>query len=408
MKICIVNTFHYRRGGDSTYAFDLAEMLRSRGDQVVHFAMKHPKNVASEFESYFVEMIDYKHVFGAGNPLVKARSFVRSLYSLEAKRRFRRLLNDTKPAVVHLQNFRRHLTFSIVPEAKKLGIPVLMTAHDYDLICPSSLLLAGGKICTACGGRHFYRAGLKKCKEGSLAGSLAVALEAYFIKMLQYDNLIDVVVTPSRFARDKMIECGFDAGRIRVINNFIDCALYRPDYSNDGYVLWAGRLTVEKGVEVLLDAAAALPETRFLIAGDGPCRRDLEQRALKLGLRNAEFLGYVERDGLLGLIGRSMLVAMPSIWYENFPYAVLEAFALAKPVVASRIGGMPELVIEGQTGLLFDAGDRAGLVEKIKALRGSPPLVLEMGRRARTRVETEFDAATHYRNIMQLYREVVR
>lgn len=408
MKICIVNTFHYRRGGDATYAFDLAEMLRARGDQVVHFAMKHPKNVASEFEPYFVESIDYKDIFGSGGPLAKARAFARSLYSLDAKRKFRKLVNDTAPAVVHLQNFRRHLTFSIVPEAKKLGIPVVMTAHDYDLICPSSLLLAGGTTCTACSGRHYYRAALRRCKEGSLSGSLAVALEGYFIKTLRYDRLIDMVVTPSKFARDKMIECGFDPARIRVINNFIDGTLYRPSYQDDGYVLWAGRLTVEKGVDVLLAAAAALPETRFLIAGEGPCRADLEQQALKMGLNNAEFLGYVERDALIGLIGRAMLVAMPSIWYENFPYAILEAFALAKPVVASRIGGMPELVVDGETGMLFDAGDRAGLAEKIKALTDSPALALEMGKRARARVETEFDAATHYRNIMQVYGEVVR
>jgi glycosyltransferase involved in cell wall biosynthesis len=340
--------------------------------------------------------------------LGKAKAFVRSLYSFEARKRFRRLLGDTRPDVVHLQNFRRHLTFSIVPVAKKLGIPVVMTAHDYDLICPSSLLLAGGQVCSACGGRHFYRAALKKCKQGSLAGSLAVALEGYFMKMMRYDRLIDVVVTPSRFARDKMVECGFDPARVRVINNFIDAAEYRPVYESEGHVLWAGRLTAEKGVDVLLDAAAALPGTRFLIVGDGPCRPDLEQHALKLGLGNAEFLGYVERGTLLGLVGKSLLVAMPSVWYENFPYAILEAFALGKPVVASKIGGMPELVTEGQTGMLFNAGDAAGLAEKIREIVAAPGLALEMGKKARARVEAEFDAAGHYRNIMQLYREVVR
>lgn len=182
--------------------------------------------------------------------------------------------------------------------------------------------------------------------------------------------------------------------------------ILRSRGDGDGYVLWAGRLNVEKGVDGLLDAAA-LPEIRFLIAGEGPCRQGLEQRALKMGLPKAEFLGYVERDDLLEPIGRSMLVVMPSIWYENLPCATVEEFALGKPVVASRIGGMPELVIDGETGMLFDAGDQSGLVDRIKQMRDSPSLVREMGRKARARVETEFDTGTHYRNVRQLYREVV-
>jgi len=405
MRVCLVNTFHYRRGGDSTYAFDLAHLLESRGDEVVHFAMRHPMNEPSPFDPYFVSNVDYRAIAEQGSAIHKLAAFPRSLYSREARRKFASLLDDTKPDVVHLQNFRRHLTFSILPEAKKRSIPVVMTAHDYDVICPSSLLFAGGRVCDSCRGHAYYRAALVRCKDGSLAGSLAVALEGYFARIMRYYRLIDLIITPSRFAKSKMVECGRDERTIRVIPNFIDTSRYEPDYSNDGFIMASSRLSSEKGLDLLIAALGRLPETRLVIAGDGPCRVALEQLAVKLGLRNAEFIGYVARDRLLALVARARFVVMPSKCLENFPYSVLEAFALGKPVIASRMGGMPEMVVDGETGLLFESGDAAAMSEKIAYLERNADLVREMGGRARRRVETEFDSDTHYRSIRQAYDE---
>jgi glycosyltransferase involved in cell wall biosynthesis len=244
-----------------------------------------------------------------------------------------------------------------------------------------------------------------RCKDGSLAGSLAVALEGYFARIMRYYRLIDLIITPSRFAKTKMVECGRDERTIRVIHNFIDASRYKPDYGNDGFIIASSRLSSEKGIDLLLAALGRLPETRLMIAGDGPCRGALEQLAVKMGLWNAEFIGYVARDRLLTLVARARFVVMPSIWLENFPYSVLEAFALGKPVIASRMGGMPEMVVDGETGLLFESGNAAALAEKIAYLERNTGLAREMGGRARQRVETEFDSDTHYRNIRQAYDE---
>ena len=195
MRICLVNTYHYRRGGDCTYTFDLADLLRAKGHEVVPFAMKHRENVDSEYSRYFAEHIDFGEASRSANPLRRLGALARSLYSGEARAKFGRLLDETRPDIVHLQNFRRHLTFSVVREAKERGLPVVFTAHDYDPICPNSLLLARGQVCTACAGRRFYRAALVRCKENSLAGSLAVqpansARSTYYLRSSGRPNLL--------------------------------------------------------------------------------------------------------------------------------------------------------------------------------------------------------------------------
>jgi glycosyltransferase involved in cell wall biosynthesis len=247
-----------------------------------------------------------------------------------------------------------------------------------------------------------------RCKDGSLGGSLAVALEGYFARIMQYYRLIDLIITPSGFAKRKMVECGRAEGTIRVIPNFIDTSRYEPDYGDDGYIIASGRLSPEKGFDVLLAAMNRLPGTRLVIAGEGPCRAELERQAVKLGLANAELIGYIARERLLALVARARFVVMPSVCLENFPYSVLEAFALGKPVIASRMGGMPEMVVDGVTGLLVDPGDPAALAEKIADLEHDADLVREMGVKARGRAEMEYNSDAHYRGIRQAYDDAGR
>jgi glycosyltransferase involved in cell wall biosynthesis len=406
LRVCLVNTYHYRRGGDSTYTFDLARLLEAKGHEVVHFAMSHPKNVRSEYESDFVDFIDYGHIFTTGNPVVKLRAFLRSLYSFEARAKFGSFLDKTRPDIVHLQNFRRHLTFSVVPEAKKRSIPAVFTAHDYDPVCPNSLLFAQGMVCEACRNKGYHKALAVKCKEHSLLGTLAVVLEGSFVKFRRYYDLIDLIITPSEFARSKLIDYGFDARRVKAVHNFIDAVAYEPGYGGEG-VIYVGRLAAEKGLDTLIEAAQYLKHTRVMIAGDGPEREHLENLCLKLGCRNVDFLGYVEREQLLRTVRQAMCVIMPSIWFENFPYSILESFALGKPVIASNIGGMPEIVKDDKTGLLFSPGDSLALSKRIEYLQGNPSLVEAMGKTARTMVETRFDQETHYRQLIEVYERFV-
>jgi glycosyltransferase involved in cell wall biosynthesis len=406
LKVCLVNTFHYRRGGDCTYTFDLADLLRSRGHEVIHFAMKHAANVPSEYSRFFADNIDFGEAFRSRDPIARVGALRRSLYSAGARRSFSRLLDETGPDIVHLQNFRRHLTFSIVEAARERNIPVVFTAHDYDPVCPNSLLLARGRICTACGGKHFYRAALVRCKENSFSGSVAIALEGMYTRIRRFYDLIDVIITPSAFAREKLVESGFDPGRVSVVHNFIDAGSYVPIYGGEG-VIFFGRLVVEKGLDVLIRASAEVRDVSILLAGEGPEEARLHLLAEELGVKsdggNVEFLGYVDRSRLHEIAGKTAGVVMPSIWFENFPYAVLEAFALGKPVVASRIGGMPEMVEEGKTGLLVEPGDPGSLAAAIRRIADNPDEAAEMGRSARQMVEARFDTDTHYDRIMEIY-----
>jgi glycosyltransferase involved in cell wall biosynthesis len=406
LKVCLVNTYHYRRGGDCTYTFDLAGLLEARGHRVIHFAMRHPENVASEYEQFFVEHIDFGAVFGSGTPLEKIRAFLRSLYSSEARRKFRDLLDATKPDIVHLQNFRRHLTFSVVTEAKRHGLPVVFTAHDYDPICPNALLFSGDTVCEVCRGRNYYKALGVRCKEGSLLATLSIALEGTFVKMRHYYDLIDLIVTPSDFARAKFVEHGIRPQQVQTVHNFIDARAYDPKYGGRD-IIYFGRLSTEKGLRTLLEAASRTPRTRVMIAGDGPQRQDLENLKLKLGCRNVDFLGYVERARLPVMVREAMCVVVPSICFENFPYAILEAFVLGKPVVASRIGGMPEMVKAGESGLLFEAGDALALSRHIEYLEENPSEAERMGRRARQIAETEYSPDSHYAGIRAAYERVM-
>jgi glycosyltransferase involved in cell wall biosynthesis len=224
--------------------------------------------------------------------------------------------------------------------------------------------------------------------------------------MRHYYDLIDLIITPSDFARNKLIEHGLGPERIETINNFIDATAYEPRYGGRNVVFF-GRLAVEKGVRTLIEAAGRAPKTRVIIAGDGPERQELENLAVKLGCENVDFLGYVERERLLPMVREAMCVVMPSIWYENFPYAILEAFALGKPVIASRMGGMPETVKDGRTGLLFEPRDTLALSRHIEYLQKNPSEVERMGRLARDTVEKEFGPDKHYARLKAVYERVM-
>lgn len=407
MKVCIVNTFHYRRGGDSTYALDLSCLLESKGHQVVHFAMRHPQNMPSIWEPYFAECIDFSEIFLHGGFLRKAKALIRSLYSTDARDRFAKLLDDTQPDIVHLNNFRRHLTFSVVKEAHRRRIPIVFTAHDYDPICPNSLLLADGKICEACKGFRYYKAILRRCKEKSLLGTAAIALEGYFVLIKGLYEMIDLIIAPSQFLRHKLIEFGFQASKIVHLPNFVNPQDFSPSFKGDGFIYF-GRLAVEKGIESLIKVASSLPDIRLTIAGDGPWKEEALKLISSLGCYNVRLTGRLPKEQLGEEIRKSMGVVLPSICYENFPYSVLEAFAYGKPVIATRIGGIPEMVSNGENGLLVEPGDWDDLRKSMDYLHNHPEIAEKMGMAARKTVETRYNAELHYERLMEVYKMASR
>ncbi|MFD0704109.1 glycosyl transferase family 1 [Slackia equolifaciens] len=377
MKVCLVNKFHWRKGGSETYYFNVAESLRAMGHDVVCFAMEGLENEPCEQSGYFVSARDYN---GKTSVSRKVRDAASMFYSKEAKEKFDRLLRDERPDVIHLNLVHRQITFSILdaPYLQEHPVPIIYTSHDYMLICPASVMLDGaGEVCDACLDGRFHHCFEKGCVKGSRAKSALAAAEAAFLRHHGSYRKIDRIISPSDFMRAKLLEGGFPASQVVRMRNFatnevLACARADTDYTDRErpYLLFFGRLSREKGVDVLVDAflsiADRIPGWRLVIAGEGPEREAIEaQLAGRPRGDNVEMVGFQQGDALRDLAERSSLSVTPSRWRENMPFSIIEAFAAGTPVVGTRIGGIPELVSEGNTGFLAEPGDSASLAEAI-------------------------------------------
>jgi glycosyltransferase involved in cell wall biosynthesis len=404
MKVLLVNKFFYLRGGAEASFFDTARLLREKGHRVSFFSMRHPRNFASSFSRYFVSPVD----FGRSAPIgQKMKSSLRILYSFEASRRIARLLEEERPDLVHLHNIHHQLSPSILPAIKRHRLPVVMTLHDYKMVCPVYTLFSNGKVCERCGQRRFHHCLLGRCRWGSLSKSLVNTIEMVLHhSLLDLYGRVDGFISPSLFLRNKVRELGFK-GTVHYLPHFVSLADYEPALAGgEKTFVYAGRLSPEKGLPVLLRAVRGL-DCRVKIIGDGPLRGELEQRVRDLSLTNVSFLGYISPEELRREIGNSMAVILPSEWYENNPRSVIEAFALGKPAIGARIGGIPELIRDGLTGRLFEPGDPRDLRGRILDLLGDPEACRGMGREARALVERRFRPDEHYRGLIEIYEKAM-
>jgi glycosyltransferase involved in cell wall biosynthesis len=395
----MVNKFHYARGGAELYMFRLAELLEQEGLETLFFAMRHERNEPCSTDRFFPSEVDF------GEPksgIERARAAGRALYSLEARRNMGRLLDAEKVDLAHLHNVYHQLSPSILAPLRRRGIPVVMTVHDYKLVCPVYTLLSNGEICERCVGGHFANAVRYRCNRGSFTGSALVAGETWLHRSLDlYQRGIDMFVTPSSFARDKLIEGGYPAERIHLLPNFVDPAGFQPTYTPGSYFVYSGRLADQKGVDVLLEAARTAG-VEVKIAGEGPAESNLRTLASRLSV-NAEFLGYLESDALAGMVAGARAVVVPSRWHENCPLTVLESMAWGKPVIGTQVGGMPELVRHGEEGLLVPPGDANALAAALTQLESSPETAERMGRRGRERIESAFAPDVHLAALHDVY-----
>lgn len=400
MKILLINKFLYPVGGDATCTLSTGELLRSRGHQVVFWGMSHPDNPPYPTESFFVENVEYKGKLGL---LSQIKMAARLLYSLEAKDKVRKLIEAEKPDIVHLNNFAHQISPSVLHVFKEFNIPVVMTLMDYKVVCPTYLMLADGKPCELCKGGQFYHCLTNKCTMGSYPRSMLNAVEMYLHhKMMNIYDIIDIYIASSNFLKEKVIEMGL-RGKVVKLFNFVESAVYWPAFDwQEESVIYVGRISREKGVKTMIDAFSTIP-LKLKIVGDGTERAALEKYVADAGYGNIAFLGYRKGKELEGEIRKSMFAVAPSEWYENNPRAVIEAFAFGKPVVGSRIGGIPEMVIDGKTGLLFTPGDSGDLRSKVMSLIGNHDSIKRMGQQARSFLEEELDSEKHYNSLMQIY-----
>ncbi len=406
MRILIVNTRHFYGGGDSTYSFNLAGVLARHGHEVAFFAMQDERNIPDPNADLFVSPIDFRELNKHRTVANGVKVLARTIYSTEARRKFAALLDRFSPDMIHLQNFFNHITASIMFEAEQRGLPMVWTLHDYGLACPNAHFLIDrtGEICEACRGGHFYNALFRRCKKDSLLASGMAAFEAYCNRWMRALKKANAFLTPSRFLKDKLVENGFQSEQIHHLPLFVKEENFWDGDGNEGYLLFLGRLEAIKGISVLMEASRLVPRVRILMAGNVG---EAFTRELKQGLpTNVEYVGMKRGEELKALVRNALAVIVPSIWYENQPFTILEAFAAGKPVIASDMGGMAELVANRERGLLVKPGDSQALANAMNQIASDRAWAKVMGSNARSYALQTHSPEPHYQGLMGIYDRV--
>ncbi|HKW16056.1 MAG TPA: glycosyltransferase [Terriglobales bacterium] len=406
MRILYCNKYNFRFSGTEAYLFETMELMRSRGHEVALFSMADERGAPSAYDQHFVRHTDFKQAQGITQ---KARLAFRSIYSVNARRRIARIIDEFKPAVAHVRNIYHHLSPSILWELKKRRVPVIYHLNDFKLICPSYNLVSKGSICERCQGGKFWNVVREGCYAGGPAASVVLAAEAYFHRWIaSYEKCVDLVLVPSCFAREKLIQNGWDKARIEVLPHFQSTSSLDTPPSSNSHILYFGRLSAEKGVEDLLRAMRSLPHLQLVIAGDGPERMRLEALTTTLNISNVAFMGHVTGPALENLIANSQFSVFPSRAYETMGKSILESHAHGRPVIASDLGSRRELIQHGKTGLLYQAGDVAQLSAAIALLQAHPELSQEMGEAGREVVRRRHSLEQHLQALEAMYESLAQ
>lgn len=398
----MVNKFHYLKGGSEKYYFDLANLLKEHGHEVAFFSMKDDKNIETGCKEYFVENSD----MNSKNPF-KALDVI---YSKNNEKIMEKALDDFKPDVVHLNNFQRQLSASIIKPIKKRNIPIVFTAHDLQAICPSIVMLDNNKdICEKCIRGKYSNCMKNNCIKGSKLKSVLGAIEGkYYRKNKIYIDKINKIITPSDFYKLKLIEDGIPKENIESIHNFINLENYNVKVEDEGYALYFGRLIKEKGIFTLLNAFEKIKDKKLFIAGDGPDLEKIKEYINENSMNNIELLGFLNAEQVKEHVRKSKFVVVPSVWYENCPYSILETLAMGKPIIGSNLGGIPELVKNNKNGLIYKYNNVDELTEKMNKLFEDKNLADELGKEAKKIAEEEFSKERYYTEIMNIYEGVIK
>jgi glycosyltransferase involved in cell wall biosynthesis len=405
MKILIVHKYHYFRGGAFKNADTLAKLLISKGHDIMHFSMHHPKNLKYKYEKYFVPHIDFLEELNKKNFKSKIKVLKNMFYSKISRDKFKEALNFFKPDVIHLHNIHKHLTISILYEAKKRNIPIIWTLHDCSLICPNYVFLSHDKICEKCKNNKFSPL-FEKCVKDSFQASLISTFERLFNDFLKIDNKIDAYISPSKFIINKYEEFGYDKKKFNYLPNFYPISNKNiKKQFKEKYFIYLGRISQEKGINTLCKAAK-MTKINLKIIGDGPLLKNLKE---KYESKNIKFLGYKTGNELKILRQNAWFTILPSECFENNPYAIIESFSDGVPVIGSKIGGIPELIKDEKNGYLFESKSVKVLCKKlIKAMNLNITQRTEFSRYAKKLIQKEYNKEKYYKQLIKIYKNHIK
>lgn len=403
MKILLINKFHYLKGGSEKYYFELAKLLKRNGHELAFFSMYDEKNITTVEKEYFTDNIDM-------NTMSKIKA-LRIIYSIKNKKKIKKVLDEFKPDIVHLNNFQRHLSASIIEPIKKRNIPVVYTMHDIQPICPAIQMLDNhNNICEKCMRGKYYWCIINRCNKGSFFKSILGATEGLYYKINKiYSKKIDLIITPTNFYAELLEKDGINKNKIITIHNFIDEKEYNMETTEGEYALYVGRLSREKGIFNLLEAIKRSNGKKLHIAGEGPEKEEISLFIQRNDLEDQiKLLGFLDKKEIMKEIAYSKFVVVPSIWYENGGYSTMEASAIGKTVLASNIGGIPEVILDGNTGILYEHNDIDDLTKKINMLFHRKNLDKEYGMAGKNYIKENFSAEKYYNSIIKVYEKLVK
>lgn len=398
-----LNNYHYRRGGADVMFLEHDALFRQKGWKTAVFSMNHPKNEVSPWQEYFIDEMEFGFSY---SPWKKLGMASKVIYSWEASSKLERLIRKFQPDIAHAHCVYHHLSPSVLSTLHRHGIPVVLTAHDLKLGCPAYKMLTHDGICERCKNGNLLHLVRNRCIHNSLGISVLIAIESGLHKLLNlYRNNIDKIVVPSCFYEKKLIEWGWPSEKLVYIPNYVKADEFEPQYKPGDYFVYFGRLAPEKGIETLIRSALQA-NIRLVIIGTGPNEEYL--RSIASGSQKINFVGRKENSDLWSIVKYARCTVLPSEWYENAPMSILESYALGKPVIGARIGGITEMIREGETGYLFESGRVNELAALLQQIAKKPDnLVKFMGYSARKFVEFGYTANNYFERTIDLYRLLI-
>lgn len=380
MKILIVHNQYQFKGGEDSVVFSEAELLQSHGHEV-RFFYKDNKEIENQSKLALLKQ---------------------TIWAKEVNQEVKQILTEFAADVIHVHNTFPLISPSIYWLAQELSIPVVQTLHNFRLLCPQAMFLRKGKVCEGCLAKNPWRSVIYGCYRGSRAQSMVLSAMLVIHRLIgTWSNKVDRYIALNNFCKNKFIEGGLPATKIVIKPNFIKSPDMKNCQQRDGF-LFVGRLSQEKGIGVLAEAAKKLEDMRFYVAGIGP------EEGKVVNISNLVLLGALSKEMVTKKMLATRALIVPSVWYENFPMTIVEAYASGLPVIASNIGALQEIIIDGETGLLFEAGSSYDLSQKIKWMEQNPDKALEMGKKARKYYENYLSEEKNYQMLMSIYNEAIQ
>jgi len=390
MRILLINQNYQLRGGADRYFFETMKILKAHGHLVIPFATAHKDNYVTEYLSYFSRISGTAKELPFMSVTQKIQLFINSIYSFESANQLERLIKKSNPDIVHIHNILPHLTPSIFPVLKRHNLPIVQSLHDWHIVCGGAFLYTKGNICERCKGGKHYHCLLNKCNHQSIFASLAAMLSKYVDKIFHlWQGGVDIYAVPNNYMLNRLVAWGFSREKLYTIPNPFSLDGLEPIYQIGSYVIWYGRLTNAKGVFTLLRAAKETPKVQFELYGSsGPAESGVRKYIQLHKLTNVNLNTTLRwGDELKERVANALCVVEPSEWPHPSQYVLWESQALGKAIIASDIGGTPDLIKDGVNGSLFNVGDWKALAEKISILKGYPELAEKWGKEARKNFE---------------------